>query len=115
MSPRPSPSAEDDSLSQPAPFKPWKIIVGVLLALLAVNLWFRLYTEEVSLPRYCDTREQTLMYLEKVITDPRPAGEESRRPYLIAAKLLYLYPRGGDEVLEDYLARVDELIETHCR
>ncbi|WP_426417642.1 hypothetical protein [Aestuariirhabdus sp. LZHN29] len=112
---RSSSPSPHDSDPLPTAIRPWKIILGVLIALLAINLWFHLYTEEVSLPRYCEQREETLDYLHKVITQPRPAGEESRRPYLIAAKLLYLYPRDGDEPVETYLLRVGTLIDNHCR
>lgn len=73
------------------------------------------YSSNVSMPRYCGDPEQTIFYLQELITKERPAGDESRRPYLIAAKLLFILPRGGDEDLDSYLQRVRLHIAQQCR
>ena len=57
----------------------------------------------------------TLDYLEKVIIESRPAGDDPRKPYLIAAKLLFLVPRQGDEPVEVYLARVETYLQKSCQ
>ena len=92
---------------------PLVAFVGVLLV--GISLWANLYRNEVSLPRYCDDPAHTLLLLERVITAPRPAGDAARRPYLIAAKLLYLSPRRADEPVDDYLARIAAKLEEVCR
>jgi len=87
----------------------------VLLVMLLISAWARSYSEHVSLPRYCDDPQSTLMYLEQVLHAPRPAGDGSRRPYIIAAKLLFLLPRKPEETESAYLARVRKHIGDTCR
>ncbi|MBE9540325.1 MAG: hypothetical protein IMF06_14675 [Proteobacteria bacterium] len=87
----------------------------VLLVMLLISAWARSYSENVSLPRYCDNPHSTLTHLEKVLHEPRPAGDDSRRPYIIAAKLLFLLPRELEETESAYLARVRRHIEDTCR
>ncbi len=96
-------------------FRPLRVIVPTLALLLAVSLWIQWYTQAVSLPRYCDDPAGTLVLLERVLTEERPAGSDARRPYLVAAKLIFIVPRESDEALGHYLDRVHRhLIET-CR
>ncbi len=96
-------------------FRPLRVIVPTLALLLAVSLWIQWYTQAVSLPRYCDDPAGALVLLERVLTEERPAGEDARRPYLVAAKLVFIVPRESNEALGHYLARVRQhLIET-CR
>ncbi len=87
----------------------------VLLVMLLISAWARSYSENVSLPRYCDDPHGALTHLEKVLREPRPAGDDSRRPYIIAAKLLFLLPREPEETESAYLARVRRHIEDTCR
>lgn len=67
------------------------------------------------MPRYCDHPADTLHYLEKVLTEERPAEEQSRRPYIIAAKLLYIIPQQREESVADYLQRLKIRIAEQCR
>ena len=95
---------------------PWKPFVAlVALLLLAVTLLARQYSGEVSLPRYCADPEQAVELLRQVISERRPAGDGARRPYLIAAKLLFLVPRQPNEPVDGYLERVSRHIEATCR
>ncbi|MDH3715255.1 MAG: hypothetical protein OET44_15575 [Gammaproteobacteria bacterium] len=96
-------------------FKPLRVIVPTLALLLAVSLWIQWYSREVSMPRYCDDPAGALVLLERVLTEARPAGSDKRRPYLVAAKLIFLVPRESDEVLEHYLARVRRHLAEICR
>lgn len=96
-------------------FKIMPVVVTVLLLLLGIATWANWYSANVSMPRYCEDPQQTVHYLEKVINEKRPAGDEARRPYLIAAKLLYLMPRHSQESVEEYLSRVGETIRRECR
>ncbi len=96
-------------------FNPWKIIIFVTIALLTISILSNWYAQQVTLPRYCDNPEQTLHLLQKILTEERPAGEEARRSYIIAAKLLFLVPRKSEETLPDYLDRVRQnLLQTKC-
>jgi hypothetical protein len=49
------------------------------------------------------------------MSERRPAGEESRRNYIVAAKLTFLVPRTADEPLDAYLQRVRRRLEQQCR
>ena len=96
-------------------FKPWRLIGFVLLLLLSLSFWLKWYTGAVSLPRYCENPADTMHYLEKVLTEKTPAKEESRRPYLIAAKLIYLIPQASNENIPDYLDRLKVRLGEQCR
>lgn len=96
-------------------FRPLHIVVPTLVVLLSISVWIQWYTQAVSLPRYCDDPAGTLVFLERVITQERPAGSEARRPYLIAAKLIFIVPRESDEELGHYLARVHQHLIENCR
>ena len=87
----------------------------VLLVMLLISAWARSYSEHVSLPRYCENPQSTLTHLKQVIREPRPAGDSSRRPYIIAAKLLFLLPRQPEETESAYLSRVKIHIKDTCR
>ncbi len=90
------------------------MVLVVLVVLLLVSLRFQSQIQEVSIPRYCQNTMQTLQLLEAVLTKERPAGNESRRPYLVAAKLLYLLPQQKDETIVDYLNRVELYLTGYC-
>ncbi len=91
------------------------LVITVVILLSCIGGFVRLYSGEVSLARYCENPEQTLHYLERVITETTPAGNESRRPYLVAAKLIYFLPRESEEPLGDYLQRVRVHIDRSCQ
>ncbi len=95
-------------------FNVWGVIFFVVLALLAISLLSQWYAQQVTLPRYCENPEQTLQLLQKIISEERPAGNETRRPYLIAAKLLFLLPRQVDETLPAYLDRIHTHLQEQC-
>lgn len=96
-------------------FKPIRLIAFVLFLLLSISVWLKWYTGAVSLPRYCKNPVETMQYLEKVLTKETPAGNDPRRPYLIAAKLIYLIPQQRNESIPDYLNRLRVRIEEQCR
>ena len=108
-------SADDISMTQVRPFKPLQLVAVVACVLLGISFWLKWYTGAVSLPRYCDNPAQTLQHLEKVLTQERPADEESRRPYIIAAKLIYLIPQQRNESVQNYLQRLQIRIAEQCR
>jgi len=99
----------------PARFRPFRVILAVLAAMLAVSAYANWYAQVVSLPRYCENPEEALRLLESVMTQESPAGDESRRPYLIAAKLIYLIPQEEGEPLGAYQARLRKELVDRCR
>ena len=108
----PSDSATDELT--PARFHSLRIVIVVLLVTMSVPFWTSWYSDEVSVPRYCDTQAETLANLEKVLRESRPAGEGSRIPYIRAAKLIFLLPRESEESLPDYLKRVEIHLQESC-
>jgi len=103
-----------ESKAQPG-FSPWRIVVPVLCLLLLGSLWSSRYGREISIPRYCENPEQALDYLRRILTEPRPAQDDSRRAYVVAAKLLFLLPQQSDEPVARYLARLDQHLREACR
>lgn len=97
------------------PFNPLGIVLVVLAILVGISLWSRWYAEAVATLRYCEDTEQTMKTLEKILTEVRPAGSDSRLPYLVAAKLLFLVPRRSEEPIADYLVRVHNHLDNYCR
>jgi len=108
------PSASGTAKNIP-PFKPLQLIGVVLLLLLIISLWLKWYTGTVSMPRYCANPYETTQYLEKVLREETPAEDQSRRPYIVAAKLIYLIPQQSNESIPDYLQRVQIRIAEQCR
>lgn len=98
-----------------AGFRPFPLLLAVLALLLLISLFSRWYAAAVSLPRYCAQPERTLHRLAAVIGEERPAGDGSRREFIVAAKLKYLVPAQVDEADGDYLQRLRVYLEEQCR
>ncbi len=95
-------------------FKPLPLILVVLGIFLMISLFTNNHTQENSLHRYCDISDETMEYLYKVLTEKEPAGDQARRPYLIAAKLIFLIPQQSEESIENYIPRVKATIDQKC-
>ncbi len=92
-----------------------KFLLAVLVLLMAVFWFSGWYSQQVSLPRYCDQLTESLQLLNAINTQSRPAGDSSRRQYIIAAKLEFLLPRAAEEPVETYLRRLQTQLQRHCR
>ena len=69
------------------------------------------------MPRYCDEPvETTLQRAQQLLTERKPTDDdfESRRPYIVAAKLLFLLPRSDGESTDVYLARIRQHLQREC-
>lgn len=95
-------------------FSPIRLIVFVLLLMLSVSFMATWYGNNVNLPRYCGKVDETIIVLRKIMTEETPAGDESRRPYIITAKILFLLPKYSEEDTENYLLRVRDYIQENC-
>lgn len=91
------------------------LVLTAAAVLLLVSFGGRWYAGQVSLPRYCEQPELALQRLAAVLGEKRPAGEGTRRDYVIAAKLEFLVPRASDEPRDAYLERVRRLLEAQCK
>jgi len=107
----------DQNLQQTAPFRLWPLITGVLLTLLGISLANQWYAQNVAMPRYCEDPVQTLERVQRLLTEKTPANDnfDSRRPYIIAAKILFLVPRTDSEDDSAYLLRIQQHLEQQCR
>ncbi|MFQ5774865.1 MAG: hypothetical protein ACE5GS_10130 [Kiloniellaceae bacterium] len=73
------------------------------------------YADRVSIPRYCENPAAAVQMVQRVLTEKSPAAGGATRPYLIAAKLIYLLPRRDGETLDAYGARLRRRIAEKCR
>ena len=88
------------------------LLAGLLLLIFQAAQW---YADKALLPRYCDNPEGHLTLVRQILREATPAGASKRRPYIIAAKLVYLVPRQAGEPIEAYLRRVKARIVETCR
>lgn len=72
------------------------------------------YTDNSALPRYCADPAETVARVREILAGPGPAADESRRPYVVAAKLIFMVPRQEAEALPAYLARLRGRISETC-
>ena len=91
------------------------MVVILLGLMIGATLTMNHYSDEVLIPRFCQDPVATLNHLEQLLNDPQPAQQGPRRPYLIAAKLLYLLPQQSGEDQRDYLLRLRHELQQRCR
>lgn len=72
------------------------------------------YANKSALPRYCENPAQAVMIVEEILTNPTPGEGEKRRPYIVAAKLIFLVPQEENETMPDYLNRLRSRISQSC-
>ncbi len=102
---------------RPSTFKPWRLIFSVLSVMLFISFAIKWYSQSVTLPRFCSDPEMALYYLEKIMTEKSPTGKtfKDRKPYVIAAKLIYLVPKQANEPIKQYIDRVRYELNQRCR
>lgn len=106
--------ADLSSPVEPA-FQPGRLLLVVFVLLMLIFYASRWYATQVSLPRYCHQIELVLHRLAAINTQSRPAGDQSRRDYIVAAKLEFLLPARADETVDSYLQRLRTELEQKCR
>jgi len=107
--------ATDPDPGKTKEFSPWPLILVITATLLLVPVWSYWYADHVSLPRYCKNPELSLQQLEQVIREKKPAGDGERKPYIIAAKLLFLVPQDSNESIPAYLSRIRGILRVQCQ
>ena len=70
--------------------------------------------ENALLPRYCEDPRASIEHVRRIIEEGGPQQGEKRRPYIIAAKLLFLVPQEVDESNAAWLARIQRRLSERC-
>lgn len=73
------------------------------------------YADNSALPRYCENPAGTVERVREILSGAAPMGGNSKRPYVVAAKLIFLVPREDAEPMQSYLARLRRRISETCR
>ena len=96
-------------------FRPIRLVAVILILLLAISIAAQWYGQQVSMPRYCADPVGMLQKVREVLTERRPAGDGDRKPYILAARLMFLLPRENNEGLDKYIERLQRHIDQQCR
>jgi hypothetical protein len=72
------------------------------------------YAENAALPRYCENPQKTVDIVEEILTSETPGAGKKRRPYIVAAKLIFLVPQEENEPVVDYMVRLRHEISKVC-
>ncbi len=73
------------------------------------------YADNSALPRYCENPAGTVEHVREILSSAAPMSGKSKRPYVVAAKLIFLVPREDAEPMQSYLARLQGRISETCR
>lgn len=72
------------------------------------------YAKNSALPRYCADPHQAVEIVREILTSNSPGEGEERRPYIVAAKLIFLVPQEESENIDDYIFRLRVKISQSC-
>jgi hypothetical protein len=89
----------------------FSITAAVMLFIFNSADW---YATNAALPRYCEDPVQTVEIVREILTSPTPSEGEEKRPYIVAAKLIFLVPQTDGEPVDDYLYRLRRRISEIC-
>ncbi len=72
------------------------------------------YATNSALPRYCNNPDETVAIVRKILTSDTPVENQKKRPFIIAAKLIFLVPQEDGETVEQYIPRLRNRISETC-
>jgi len=72
------------------------------------------YARNAALPRYCDNPTQSVEIVREILTSGTPGEGKKRRPYIVAAKLIFLVPQEEAEPVDAYMIRLRQRISQAC-
>jgi len=87
------------------------LTAGVMLFIFHSADW---YADNAALPRYCKNPLQSVMIVKEILTSDIPGEGKKKRPYIVAAKLIFLVPQEEGEALDDYMDRLRSRISQSC-
>ncbi len=93
--------------------------ISIVFGLTAVVMMFVFnsadwYSKRAALPRFCENPVKVVEIVEEIITEKTPIKGDKRRPYIVAAKLIFLVPRKNEEPMETYKQRLRDKISQSC-
>ncbi len=72
------------------------------------------YANRAALPRYCSNPQQSVEIVREILTSDTPGEGKKRRPYIVAAKLVFLVPQEEGEAMDAYMSRLRQRISEAC-
>ncbi len=91
------------------------IVFGVtLVVMLFVFRSADWYASNAALPRFCGNPNLAITHVRMILTKATPVGDEKKLPFILAAKLIFLFPQQDQEGTEAYLERLRQLISQKC-
>jgi hypothetical protein len=72
------------------------------------------YAERSAIPRYCADQTGVIERVGIILTKGEPVGQASKRPFIVAAKLIFLVPQRDDEDTAAYLERLRVYLFQTC-
>lgn len=73
------------------------------------------YGEKNAVPRFCEDPDGYVSRVREILTESSPVGEGAKRPYMVAAKLIFLFPQTSDEDVDAYVFRLQQTLAVKCR
>ncbi len=99
-----------------SPFGIIVVVFGIVAMILIFVTWMaEQRADDTLLRRYCGDTDYHVALVKKILTKSEPAGKENRRPYIVAAKLLYIVQQNANEPVQSYLERLRITIMSACQ
>ena len=94
-----------------------KIIIVFGVTALVLMLTFgaaEQYADRSAIPRYCADKSSVLERVHAILTKGEPVGEGAKRPFIVAAKLIFLVPQRDNETVSEYVERLQRHLDKVC-
>ncbi len=94
-----------------------RIVIVFVIAAAVMSFVFssaEWYANEAAVPRYCEDHENVIKRVRLILTRNEPVGSGSKRPFIIAAKLIFLVPKKAEESTASYISRLTRHIDRVC-
>ena len=94
--------------------------IAIVFVVAAAVLWLvfgaaQQHADNTLVPRFCKNPDDVISKVELILTKKNPVGEGEKRPFIIAAKLIFLIPQMENEDTENYVARLRAHLDKTCR
>lgn len=73
------------------------------------------YGTKNAIPRFCKDPDGSVQRVREILTKTNPVGEGAKRPYIVAAKLIFLLPQHDQEDVDAYIFRLQQHLAVECR